>query len=150
MQGAGHRMWGPGCRVRGVEFRLWGTGHGVRGAGHEVQGVGCRVRGAGYGVQDAVCGVQDTGCGVRAPVLGPLCRGAPHLWDDHDTCVKAVERACGGCLMEAALGWPVGCPLTHPVGAAPLVTHPVGAFGRATSSLCFSFPRSREPLRGVY
>ena len=39
VSGFGHRVWGVGRGVLGIECRVWG----VWGAGCRVQGVGCRV-----------------------------------------------------------------------------------------------------------
>ena len=63
--GAGFRVTGAGCGVRGVRCR-------VQGAGCRVQGARCRVQGSGCGGQDSGYRVQGYGCrGFR--VQGTWC-----------------------------------------------------------------------------
>ena len=162
---------GPGCRVvwsagRGAQD----VGSGVQGAGRGVQVVGRGTRGSGCGTRGSGCGVQGAGCGVRGVECrtqcvgfrtrvvgcGLLCWGCCAVGRPTSgtimTCVsRPWNEHAGAASWKRDLGWLAGRPLTHPVGAPPAGDSPPGgALGHVTSSLCFSFPRSREPLRGVY
>lgn len=137
-EGAGCGVWGTGSRVRGsVECRARGAGCGLRGAGCGAWSSGCAARDTGFGVRDTRFRVWGAGCGecrtrcvgfrTRVAGCGLLCWsrcvvGCPTSGTIMTLVSRPWNEHVGAASWKRDLGWPAGRPLTHPVGAAPLVT----------------------------